>query len=298
MNLAAPAECHLPATAWRSRMTAHRERALAWTQPMRDRKARGEKHAVLDFLHTYYNVSFGKLEQWHPGIGVMLADGPELPRGFKRAPYTRANGTVQLDPATLPDHKRHQFAAIRNLLRATRDRPPNLACHGLHEWAMVFSGAEVRHRETVPLRLPQVEIDALVTSRPLCCTHYDAFRFFAPATRPRNKFLPDLSTREQHEQAGCIHANMDLYKWAGKAMPWIGSDLLFDCFLFATRCREIDMRASPYDLRSLGYEPIRIETEEGRREYEREQHALMELGRPLRERLIGALKTVAGPSRS
>ncbi|MDA1006282.1 MAG: 3-methyladenine DNA glycosylase, partial [Verrucomicrobia bacterium] len=86
--------------------------------------------------------------------------------------------------------------------------------------------------------------------------------------------------------------NMDLYKWSFKAMPWIGSDLLWDCFQFATRCREIDRRASPYDLRSLGYAPIPIETEAGRREYEREQLALMNAGRPLRERLIAALENV------
>ncbi len=289
----------LAPTEWQERMAAHRTRALAWTQPMRDRRARRESHPVLDFLHTYYSFSFGKLEQWHPGLGVTLQEAPDLPRIFKRPPYQRSHDGLHLDTTHLPDKKRNQLTWIHRLLAGTQHRPPNFACHGLHEWAMVYSGAEIRHRETVPLRLPQAAVDALVDSHPLCCTHYDAFRFFAPSTRPRNKFFPDLSDRGDNEQPGCIHANMDLYKWSFKAMPWIGSDLLWDCFQFATRCREIDMRASPYDLRSLGYAPIPIETEEGRRGYEREQLALLHAGRPLRERLIAALENVlAAPSSS
>ncbi|NIP97292.1 MAG: 3-methyladenine DNA glycosylase, partial [Akkermansiaceae bacterium] len=56
---------------------------------------------------------------------------------------------------------------------------------------------------------------------------------------------PDLWSREANEQPGCIHANMDLYKWTAKALPWAGSDLLWDCFELALRAREVDMRASP-----------------------------------------------------
>jgi hypothetical protein len=46
------------------------------------------------------------------------------------------------------------------------------------------------------------------------------------------------------------------------------------------------MRASPYDLRALGYEPITIETPEGRAEYEAHQRAFAERGVPLRARLL------------
>ena len=93
-----------------------------------------------------------------------------------------------------------------------------------------------------------------------------------------------------NEQPGCLHTNMDLYKWAAKAMPWVGSELVWDTFEYAIRCREIDMRASPYDCSSLGLEPIRIETEAGRAAYEQEQRALTEAGKPLRARLIAALQ--------
>ncbi len=291
----------LSAAEWQERAAAHRARALAGTRPTRERKARRESHPVFDFLHTYYSFSFAKLEQWHPGYGISLelSDG-QLPAYLSRPPYGGSSGCWGLDLSQLTPRRRDHLGWIHHLLMTTQDRAPNFACHGLHEWAMVYSGAAIRHRETVPLRLPQDEIDSLVDAHPLCCTHYDAFRFFAPATRPRNRFAPDLSDREHHEQPGCIHANMDLYKWAFKSMPWIGSDLLWECFLFSTRCREIDMRASPYDLTSLGYQPIKIETEAGRRAYEQEQLRLMNAGRVLRARLVDAIAPVlagTGPVR-
>ena len=53
--------------------------------------------------------------------------------------------------------------------------------------------------------------------------------------------------------------------------------------------RDLDMRASPYDLAAYGLEPVRIETPEGRKEYEKEQTRLAEKAAPLRQRLIAAL---------
>ena len=46
------------------------------------------------------------------------------------------------------------------------------------------------------------------------------------------------------------------------------------------------MRASPYDLRALGFDPVKIETPEGRADYERHQRAFAARGEPLRERLL------------
>ena len=65
----------------------------------------------------------------------------------------------------------------------------------------------------------------------------------------------------------------------------LGSDLIGECFAHARAGRDLDMRASPYDLSHLGYEPVRIETPEGRARYESEQRALAEQAAPLRERL-------------
>jgi hypothetical protein len=79
---------------------------------------------------------------------------------------------------------------------------------------------------------------------------------------------------------------MDLYKFAFKIAPWCPSDLIADAFLLAAEARRIDMRASPYDLESMGFTPIRIETLEGRQEYVQEQRRIAELAVPVRSRLI------------
>ena len=79
---------------------------------------------------------------------------------------------------------------------------------------------------------------------------------------------------------------MDLYKWAAKLAPFTPSELVADCFALARDIREVDMRASPYDLHALGFAPITIETPAGRADYERHQRAFAIRGEPLRERLL------------
>ena len=283
---------HLRLHEWQEQREAHRARVREFTSPTRARLGRGESHPVDDFLVRYYRFSLGHLEEWHAGLGVALAS-PEDERELPPQKYYRRHGSaVALEPSILSDKELQRIRWTADLLRATAERPAVFHCHGLHEWAMVYQGGDIRHRESAPLRLPQDEIDALVESRPICCTHFDAFRFFAPAAQPLNRHQPTLWTREENEQPGCIHTNMDLYKWAYKSMPWVGSDLLWECFLFARTARKIDMRASPYDLREWGYEPICIETTEGRREYEAEQRGLAEAARPLRAQLIESLDKV------
>jgi hypothetical protein len=46
------------------------------------------------------------------------------------------------------------------------------------------------------------------------------------------------------------------------------------------------MRASPYDLTSLGLDPLLVETPQGRTEYVRHQRAFSERAAALRRRLI------------
>lgn len=278
------------------RAEAHRARAERHTLPARKRRDHGLPHPVEDFLFQYYPYPLALLENWQPGIGVALevSDGNDSPAlaAFPDRYYSREDGKISADPGRLSAKERERLKWIAELLAATADRAPNFACHGLHEWAMVYRGKEVRHEKTTPLRLPQAEIDALVESRAIYCSHHDAFRFFAAEARPMNRLQPDLESRIQLEQPGCVHANMDLYKWAAKSMPWIGSELLLDCFELAIELRDLDMRASPYDLTEWGREPVRIETAEGRRIYEIEQKRLAAKAVPLRERLIGALRMI------
>lgn len=47
---------------------------------------------------------------------------------------------------------------------------------------------------------------------------------------------------------GCVHAAMDLFKYAYQLYPFISSELLRDCLILAIKARKIDMRASPYDV--------------------------------------------------
>ncbi len=271
---------------WQARQAAHEARVQMWLGPHQARAARGEKHPVYDFLFSYYAFRPAWLRRWHPGPDVVLAG--EAAREFLRRPgYRETAGGVGVDPATLRPARREFVAWLRDLLAAMRERPPFFGCFGLHEWAMVYRQApdKVRHHGW-PLRFSPGELARIVEGQALCCTHHDAFRFFTPPARPLNRVQPARETVSEHEQRGCLHANMDLYKWAFKLAPFTPSELLADCFELARDIREVDMRASPYDLGALGFAPIAIETAAGREEYERAQRGFTTRGEPLRARLI------------
>lgn len=274
---------------WRERALMHRERAQRWTQPHRRRQARHEPHPVYDFLFQYYSHSAGRLETWHPAPHEAILDTPEARKRFRGPVYRATEGVIVRDPEALSAGRRARMENALRILTSTRERPAHFGCFGLHEWAMVYGGHDVRHGDIAPLRLPQRAVDELVASRPLVCSHFDAFRFFAPDARPLNRVQLAMSHRQDGEQPGCIHANMDLYRWAYTAMPWIGSDLLWACFELAAELRVLDMQASPYDLRALGFEPVPVETPEGRDEYQRRQRALSERAGVLRDRLIDVI---------
>lgn len=287
----------LSTAAWQQCAAEHRTRAERHTLPARARRDRGMPHPIEDFLFQYYPYPVSLLEFWQPGCGVALewpetAGAPTPPAPFAERHYSVDNGFLTACPERLSEKERQRLKWITELLEATQQRPPNFACHGLHEWAMVYRGKQVRHEKTTPLRLAQGEIDALVESRAIACSHHDAFRFFAPEAKPMNRLQPTLDSRVALEQPGCVHANMDLYKWAAKSMPWISTTLLLDCFELAVELRDLDMRASPYDLSSWGREPIRIETPDGRRVYETEQRRLARIASELREKLITGLKAI------
>ncbi|MFC9894964.1 3-methyladenine DNA glycosylase [Nocardia sp. NPDC127579] len=265
---------------WRARAAEHRARLDRLVGPYLDRRAAGSAHPVIDFLFTYYGHKPAQLRRWHPGFGVVLGAAGEYDgaRGYHRV---EAGHTA--DPAFLAKRRDTvEFAA--NLLRATAARPAQLSCFGLHEWAMVYRTDDVRHQQ-VPLRLGRAGTDAVVESMSLRCTHFDAFRFFTPEAVGRNAQPLTRADQVEREQPGCLHANMDIYKWSFKLAPLTASDLVLDCFELACAARELDMRASPYDLGDYGYEPIPIESPAGRAEYVRRQAAIADRSAGLRERL-------------
>ncbi len=271
---------------WRARQHAHETRVRAWTDPHQTRAACGEKHPVYDFLFSYYAFRPAWLRQWHPGPDVVLAGVGA--REFLRWPeYRETPDGVGVDPAAFPAKRRDSLVWLRDLLAATATRPPAFGCFGLHEWAMAYRQTpdEIRHNAW-PLRFPPDELARIVESQPVRCTHFDAFRFFTAPAKPLNRMQPARETSLENEQRGCLHANMDLYKWAFKLAPFTPAELIADSFALARDIREADMCASPYDLRALGFAPITIETSEGRADYERHQRAFAERSQPLRTRLL------------
>ncbi|UYP17286.1 3-methyladenine DNA glycosylase [Rhodococcus sp. Z13] len=275
---------------WTARRDRHHTAADDLLAGHVQRRAAGEKHPVHDFLFTYYSLRPSQLRRWHPGFGRVLL-GAAAVREYRDHPgYERVvvDGTVGVRVAEhVLDRRFETVEFVAGLLAATAARPPQLGCFGLHEWAMVYRVGDdgVRH-SAVPLRLGHAGIDAVVESMQLRCTHYDAFRFFTPEAAPRN--ATGLTREDQlgSEQPGCLHAGMDLYKWCYKLLPLTDSDLLLRCFRHASAARELDMRASPYDLQDYGYSPIRIETASGRAQYVREQSALTRGAATLREELL------------
>ncbi|WP_249645063.1 3-methyladenine DNA glycosylase [Nocardia sputi] len=278
----------LPGALWRASAAAHRARLDELVGPYLERRAQGSSHPVIDFLFTYYGHKPAQLRRWHPGYGIGLADAAEYDgaRGYHRVVTGNpaADDVFTADPAYL-DKRRDTLAFVADLLRATASRPAQLSCFGLHEWAMVYRTDDIRHQK-VPLRLGRAGTDTVVESMSLRCTHFDAYRFFTPDAVGRNAEPLTRADQLRREQPGCLHANMDLYKWGFKLVPLISSALVLDCFELACAARELDMRASPYDLAEFGYEPVRIETAAGRAEYVRAQSALAQRATGLRRTFL------------
>lgn len=286
-SLQAPSSLsRLPESDWLAQRRIHESRVRGWTDPHQARASRGDSHPVWDFLFSYYAFRPAWLRQWHPGPDVVLEGGES--DAFLRWPeYQRTDGGVVLNLASLPGKRRDFVQWLLGLLRAVQQRPAFFGCYGLHEWAMVYrqTPEQVRHARW-PLRVSPDELTSIVESNTLCCTHFDAYRFFTEPARPLNRHALTREAAPRQEQRGCLHANMDLYKWAFKLAPYTPSALVADCFALAWDIREIDMRASPYDLRQLGFEPIPIETAPGRAHYELLQREFCTRGDPLRQRLI------------
>ncbi|AXK45344.1 3-methyladenine DNA glycosylase [Brachybacterium saurashtrense] len=286
---------------------AHEQRADALTAAHRARKRRGEKHAVEDFLFTYYPFSAARLRRWHPGWRVdytaaadvdsegrpLIADVDEAGH---RSWYLDSPGPEAVRRADVQRYLAERADALAFMTRLLRSsaltrRRPEFGCFGLHEWAMVHGLGEGEQRhEDLPLRLTQQETDAVVERENLVCSHIDAFRFFTPSAAPRNSLEPARATQVDHDNPACLHVGMDLYKWSMKLTPLIPSDLVLDCFEHARTTRVLDMEASPYDVRPLGYGAVPIETPAGKAEYVRRQRELARGAEALRQRLLEELE--------
>ncbi|GAA4906642.1 hypothetical protein GCM10025789_27570 [Tessaracoccus lubricantis] len=289
MKVLAPAE-------WRASVAAHEERVRAELAQVVWRRDRGLKHPVDDFLFHYYNLRPGHLAQWHPGVGVGLRDA----HAFEGRPFYSTEGSVTaLDAAAFLAKRRATVETAHRLLSATAAKVPRFGCFGMHEWAMVYGlePGETRH-PYLKLRFEPEEIARVVEEVGCRCSHFDAFRFFTGPARPLNLLQPTRETQPELDQPGCLHVNMDLYRWAGKLSPAVGSEVLFEAFLLARDIREVDMQASAYDLTEWGYPPIKVETAEGRAQYASRQRAFAERAVPIRREILRAIEAMTGPRTS
>lgn len=259
------------------------QEVLEILHPFLDRRSHQIKQPVEDFLFEYYSFSANKLMTYNPGFRRHMPVGWEPSDKLYR--FHESNNHWYLDAADFPEKRIRMLRWTITLFESIENRPQALGCFGLHEWAMVYRSDQVRH-EQLPLRLSPDEIARTVDSQTIRCSHFDAFRFFTPMAVPLNTIQPTYDQRMQLEQGGCIHANMDIYKWVYKLHPWLSSELLWKSFLLAREIRYFDMQASPYDLSSYGLEPVCIETPEGRKEYTTRQKMFAEKASKLRKESI------------
>ncbi len=269
---------------WTARKIAHVERVSVWADDRTRRASHDVAHPVYDFLFEYYPFRPSHLKRWSPGAGVFLQSSSLKELDWQEDFTAREDGCF-IPHSSFPERRVPFLSWALKYLSAIAARPPQFSCFGLHEWAMVYRCDTPRHSK-VPLRLSPGEINAVVEGSDLRCTHYDAFRFFTADAVPLNRNQLNREVTTDFDQRACIHVTMDLYKFAHKIAPWCSSELIADAFMLAADARRIDMRASPYDLRDQGFEPICIETSAGQEEYIREQRRLAEQAIPVRAALI------------
>ena len=276
---------------------------------------------IYNFLHTYYRYSAKNLRYYSPGIDVVMEAKKETSNSgsnsISKSNKKKESYISQLDPkylhllnddccsyilpptATIDPASPFGWITLsrnRDLLMNTDSRVPFFGCFGYHEWAMLYSGRNQglsqplpSHQKDVPIRVSQEVIDDVVETMGLRCTHYDAYRFFHPSVQPLNVIHPLTRTNQiEHEQPGCVHTAMDLFKYAYQIYPFISSSLLRACIHVALTARKLDMRASPYDTTNVLYcgPPICVETLEGRNQYQEEQKVLALEAAKVREQLI------------
>lgn len=279
----------VPRAQWRPQAEQHLARVTELLgAPPEIAASRSKDDPLLNFVFNYYGSDLGSainLGRWCPPVGVAIEASEDerarLWRGLE------SNGAY--DPHKLPKKRLVAMERGRLALYATRRRQPVWHCYGLHEWAMLYrpDGAEAPHKyQSLPIRVDQACINRVVEADEIKCTHFDAFRFFAPEAVDKNKHTLTRKTQIDHEQPGCVHANMDLLRYALRLAPFIDASLIGDALAVALQARDLDMRASPYLL--AGSKPVAVETTAGRKEYVRAQAAVHDAAAPVRDRLLAA----------
>ncbi len=169
---------------------------------------------------------------------------------------------VMIDPAALPMHRRQFVEWLRDLLTTMQTRPPVLRLL----WnARVGDGIPT----DAGTGAPQCVAAAFSSGRTgaHCRAGADllhAFRrvsFFhrsGPAVEPAPARPRDGRATRAGRLPACEYGSLQMVLQTRRRLR--PAELIADCFELARDIRETDMRASPYDLRALGFTPIAIET--------------------------------------
>ena len=174
---------------WQNMAADYESAVRPWFAGYRDRRSRGVKHPVHDFLFEYYQTKRQRVERWHPPVGRLLQDVEPDAFSWIKLFQSLENARGWIAPSSVDDTIAERLRWIQSLIEAAMGRPARFQCFGLHEWAMVYRSEEIRH-ESTPLRLSMDKIAEVVEARTLCCSHWDAFRFFTQLARPVNTLQP------------------------------------------------------------------------------------------------------------
>ncbi|MDP9801604.1 hypothetical protein J2S49_001680 [Arcanobacterium wilhelmae] len=281
---------------WWPRVLAHQEAANTRTGGRLERQSHHTPNAMEDFLYEYYPLRPGRFATWHPGIADDGGVGLARPRGGEALAwweersrnrwYEAGADVVMLSPTYFAE-RAHGLEFQASLQEKLLEREPRFGCFGWHEWAMVYKADHLRH--PLPLRLGQEQTDRVVEEANIRCSHFDAFQFFQPEAKPLNASQPSYETVIENEQPGCIHVTMDLLRVCLQFPQIFPSEWAIQAYDLALAARRIDQAASPYDSRSIGVEPIPVETVDGRAEYVQRQREAYKNGSALRKKIADAL---------
>ena len=171
---------------WKARQKEHELQVDNLLSEYVHARSRHLKNPLMDFLFEYYTFRPAHLRKWSPGLGIALeTDDPVQLPSFSEWNY---NGEFAcLDLSHFTEKKVASAKWILQLLKHSLNKKPAFGCSGMHEWAMVYKIDEARHKQ-LPLRMAPKELAEFVESRPVLCTHFDAFRFFTPEAHPLNRF--------------------------------------------------------------------------------------------------------------
>ena len=267
---------------WRERQQAHRERHAEFLEREVKRRSQHRKDPTMDFMFEYYNYSPADVLRWTPGFGVLL-QGAGAKEFLKNSRYVECESGVYLSLEQLV-HRRRAITWVRDLLQTTTDREPFYGCYCIHEWALLYH-SKLLH-PTFELRVSPEDIAAHVESGPIQCTHFEAYRFFSDQAKALCEVPLDRNTMMETEQSGCLHTNMDLFRWSYKLAPWVSGELVAGAFEVACKARTLDSSTCPYDLTPAGLQPTPIETEKGRELFVERQKAIRDEAMPLRRSLL------------